>query len=215
MGRCPTRRLSKRLRSHPLFTLVSVFLLIFSHSPLFKNCKLVLHRKIKCVVARKYVVTGMHIVSLAGGQILKICAIIRLVGQRQAAQCLGVQDCDSRCICGLSGNFIWANDLSGSCLEVPSSAKESSQVWDSGEGFRCCSLFRSSPRDNGLTSRGSEVTTIFRQTFRVSSVFCSRTTSTSTSQKKNRWKANTIRIWDQDDQLSQGRCLWDQWKINQ
>ena len=76
------------------------------------------------------------------------------------------------------------------------------QVRDSGELFRCCSLFRSYSRANIFISRESDVTIIFRQIFRGSkkfiSGFCSaasRTTSTSTtssSQKESHWKAESL-----------------------
>ena len=127
MARRRTRRSSKKLKNHPLFISASTCSLKFRHNPRSETTDSCFTSEIIC---GKDVITGMHIVSLSGGQILKTRTITKLVREDQCLGVQAVQDCDTQVMCGISGNFKWENELSGSCSEVPSSAKESSQGWD-------------------------------------------------------------------------------------
>ena len=64
--------------------------------------------------------------------------------------------------------------MTGCCFEIVFKsvlAEKSGQAGNSGEEFRCCSFFRSHSRASSFISRGSDITIIFRQTFRVSDKF--------------------------------------------
>ena len=102
-------RPSKRLR-RLLLMLVSMFLLTFQSQPpaqIVNKCRFVLHlRNQRC--CGWDVVIGMHTVSFSGGQILKTCTVTRLAREEQfnVSEFKDFKICDSRVICGLSGDFL-------------------------------------------------------------------------------------------------------------
>ena len=66
----------------------------------------------------------------------------------------------------ISDDRLLFQDLVHKCF-----SNKSGQVRDSEEGFRCCSLFRPHSRANGFIRPGSDITIIFKETFRDSEKF--------------------------------------------
>ena len=84
MGRPHLRRYSRSLRGHQLFILGNVFLLTFSLNPQLKKLQIrASPQKSFGLWLGKDVITGMHIVTLMDGQILRTRTVTRLTREDQ------------------------------------------------------------------------------------------------------------------------------------
>ena len=166
----------------------------------------------------KDVVTGVRVVSLIDGQILKTCAIARLVRENQfnvdeefKKFRVATHESSANYQDSSHDPMLFKDIVQQLLLQQKNNVKHESAESDSGGSF-----FRSYSRINGFMSRGSDFS-ISSKTFRINSS-ASRTTATSatsTNQKTSHWKTNPIRIRDQHDQLSQARRLGNQQEVSQ